>query len=66
MVLVEVDHIGLQTAQRRLERTVDVVARAEEAGATGFLHKEALTSPDLADAIHVLHANYVASVPDPE
>ncbi|HEX3807526.1 MAG TPA: response regulator transcription factor [Gaiellaceae bacterium] len=42
------------------------VARAEEAGATGFLHKEALTSPDLADAIHVLHANYVASVPDPD
>jgi DNA-binding NarL/FixJ family response regulator len=42
------------------------VARADEAGAAGFLHKEALTSPDLADAIHVLHANYVASVPDPE
>jgi CheY-like chemotaxis protein len=42
------------------------VARAEEAGAAGFLHKEALTSPDLADALHVLHANYVASVPDPE
>lgn len=42
------------------------VARAEEAGAAGFLHKEALTSPDLADAIHVLHANYVASIPDPD
>ena len=42
------------------------VARAEEAGAAGFLHKTALTSPDLADAIHVLHTNYVASVPDPE
>jgi DNA-binding NarL/FixJ family response regulator len=42
------------------------VARAEEAGATGFLHKEALTSPDLPDAIHVLHANYVSGVPDPE
>jgi DNA-binding NarL/FixJ family response regulator len=42
------------------------VARADDAGAAGFLHKEALTSPDLADAIHVLHANYVASVPDPE
>jgi len=42
------------------------VARADDAGAAGFLHKEALTSPELADAIHVLHANYVASVPDPE
>ena len=42
------------------------VSRADEAGAAGFLHKEALTSPDLADAIHVLHANYVAGVPDPE
>jgi len=42
------------------------VARAEEAGAAGFLHKTALTSPDLADAIYVVHTNYVASVPDPE
>jgi CheY-like chemotaxis protein len=42
------------------------VARAEDAGAAGFLHKDALTSPDIADAIHVLHTNYVASVPDPE
>jgi DNA-binding NarL/FixJ family response regulator len=42
------------------------VARAEDAGAVGYLHKDALTSPDLADALHVLHANYVNSVPDPE
>jgi DNA-binding NarL/FixJ family response regulator len=42
------------------------VSRAEDAGAAGFLHKEAWTSPDLADAIHVLHANYVAGIPDPE
>jgi DNA-binding NarL/FixJ family response regulator len=42
------------------------VARAEEAGATGYLHKDALTSPDLADALHVLHANYVSRVPDPD
>ena len=42
------------------------VARADEAGAAGFLHKEALTSPDLADALHVLHTNYVQSVPDPD
>jgi DNA-binding NarL/FixJ family response regulator len=42
------------------------VARAEAAGAAGFLHKEALTSPDLADALFVLHANYQRAVPDPE
>jgi DNA-binding NarL/FixJ family response regulator len=42
------------------------VARAEDAGAVGYLHKDALTSPDLADALHVLHANYLSSVPDPD
>jgi DNA-binding NarL/FixJ family response regulator len=42
------------------------IARAEDAGATGYLHKEALTSPDLADALHVLHTNYVSRVPDPD
>ena len=42
------------------------VARADAAGAAGFLHKDALTSPDLADALHVLHTNYVRSVPDPD
>ena len=42
------------------------VARADDAGAVGFLHKDALTSPDLADAIQVLHTNYQASVPDPD
>jgi DNA-binding NarL/FixJ family response regulator len=42
------------------------VARADEAGAAGFLHKDALTSPDLADALHVLHTNYVRDVPDPD
>jgi DNA-binding NarL/FixJ family response regulator len=42
------------------------IARAEDAGAVGYLHKDALTSPDLADALHVLHANYLNSVPDPE
>ena len=42
------------------------VARADSAGAAGFLHKHALTSPDLADALHVLHRNYVNRVPDPE
>jgi DNA-binding NarL/FixJ family response regulator len=42
------------------------VARADEAGAAGFLHKEALTSPGLPDALHVLHSNYLSSVPDPD
>jgi DNA-binding NarL/FixJ family response regulator len=37
----------------------DDVARADDAGAAGFLHKSALTSPDLADALHVLHSNFV-------
>jgi DNA-binding NarL/FixJ family response regulator len=40
------------------------VARADEAGAVGFLHKDALRSPDLAEAIFVLHANYVSGVSD--
>ena len=42
------------------------VARADAAGAVGFLHKEALTSPDLPEAIHVLHTNYLHHLPDPE
>jgi len=37
----------------------DDVGRAEEAGASGFLHKDALTSGDLGDAIDVLHRNYL-------
>jgi DNA-binding NarL/FixJ family response regulator len=44
----------------------DDVARADEAGASGYLHKSALTSPDLADALLVLHTNYESRVPDPE
>ncbi|HEU5372484.1 MAG TPA: response regulator transcription factor [Gaiellaceae bacterium] len=42
------------------------IGRADAAGAAGFLHKEALTSPDLADAIQVLHANFVSSRADPD
>ena len=41
------------------------VARAEDAGAVGYLHKGALTSPDLAGALEVLHTNYRNRVPDP-
>jgi DNA-binding NarL/FixJ family response regulator len=42
------------------------VARADEAGAAGFLHKDALTSPDLPAALHVLHTNHARAAPDPE
>jgi DNA-binding NarL/FixJ family response regulator len=35
------------------------VARADEVGAVGYLHKRALASPDLAEALQVLHANFV-------
>jgi DNA-binding NarL/FixJ family response regulator len=44
----------------------DDIGRADAAGAGGFLHKEALTSPDLPDAIQVLHTNYVSSRTDPD
>ena len=42
------------------------IGRADAAGAAGFLHKEALTSPDLPNAIEVLHTNYVSARPDPD
>jgi DNA-binding NarL/FixJ family response regulator len=42
------------------------IGRADEAGAVGFLHKEALTSPDLPEAIQVLHANYLGAPQDPD
>jgi len=35
------------------------VGRAEEAGASGFLHKDALTSGEIPDALDVLHRNYL-------
>jgi DNA-binding NarL/FixJ family response regulator len=44
----------------------DDVVRADEAGAGGYLHKSALTSPDLADALLVLHTNFLNRVPDPD
>jgi DNA-binding NarL/FixJ family response regulator len=44
----------------------DDVARADDAGAVGFLHKSALTSPELADALQVLHANYTSGISDPD
>jgi DNA-binding NarL/FixJ family response regulator len=44
----------------------DDVTRADEAGAGGHLHKSALTSPDLPDALLVLHTNFLSRVPDPD
>lgn len=44
----------------------DDVTRADEAGAGGYLHKSALTSPDLPDALLVLHTNFLSRVPDPD
>jgi DNA-binding NarL/FixJ family response regulator len=42
------------------------VARADQAGAVGYLHKSVLTSPELAEALLVLHANFVGGLPDPD
>jgi DNA-binding NarL/FixJ family response regulator len=41
------------------------VSRAEDAGASGFLHKDALMSGDLADALDVLHRNYLRDSVEP-
>src|SRR5262249_24552529 len=35
------------------------VARAQDAGAAGYLHKDAVTSGELCDALDVLHRNYL-------
>lgn len=42
------------------------VARAEAAGAAGFLHKRALTTRELPDALFVLHTNHERGLPDPD
>jgi DNA-binding NarL/FixJ family response regulator len=55
-------HVVIYTGSNEYED----VARADAAGAAGFLHKDALTSPDLADALIVLHRNRQSRVPDPE
>ena len=55
-------HVVIYTGSDQYED----VARADAAGAVGFLHKEALTSPDLPEAILVLHQNQRAGVADPE
>lgn len=55
-------HVVIYTGSSEYED----VGRADAAGAAGFLHKEALTSPDLPDAIQVLHTNYVSARTDPD
>jgi DNA-binding NarL/FixJ family response regulator len=55
-------HIVIYTASDEY----DDIARAEAAGASGFLHKDAVTSPELPNALYVLHTNYVRALPDPD
>jgi DNA-binding NarL/FixJ family response regulator len=55
-------HVVIYTGSDEYEN----VGRADAAGAAGFLHKEALTSPDLPDAIQVLHTNYLSGPADPD
>ena len=55
-------HVVIYTGSDEYEN----IGRADAAGAVGFLHKEALTSPDLPDAIQVLHTNYVSAPTDPD
>jgi two-component system response regulator DegU len=42
------------------------VLRAEAVGAEGYLHKEALGSPALAETLLVLHENHEHALPDPD
>lgn len=42
------------------------VGRADAAGVAGYLHKDALGSPDLADALAVLHENRRSGLPHPD
>jgi len=44
----------------------DDLVRAEDAGATGFLNKDAVPLPELADALYVLHTNHEHAYPDPD
>jgi DNA-binding NarL/FixJ family response regulator len=40
------------------------IGRAAEAGAAGYLHKTVLMSPDLPEALQVLHTNYRSAPTD--
>jgi DNA-binding NarL/FixJ family response regulator len=58
--LDSVQHVVIYTASD----DYDDLARAEAAGAAGFLHKDAVTSPDLPDALYVLHTNHERAFSD--
>jgi two-component system response regulator DesR len=53
-------HVVIYTGSDQYED----IGRAQEAGAAGYLHKTALMSPDLPEALQVLHANYIAAPAD--
>lgn len=55
-------HVVIYTGSAEYED----IGRADAVGAAGFLHKEALTSPDLPDAIEVLHTNFSRARTDPD
>ena len=55
-------HVVIYTGSAEYED----IGRADAVGAAGFLHKEALTSPDLPDAIQVLHTNFASTRTDPD
>ena len=55
-------HVVIYTGSSEYED----IARSEEAGAVGFLHKDALASPDLPEALHILHTNFVNRLPEPD
>jgi DNA-binding NarL/FixJ family response regulator len=56
----ERQHVVIYTGSAEYED----VGRADAVGAAGFLHKDALTSPDLPDAIQVLHTNFAGARTD--
>jgi DNA-binding NarL/FixJ family response regulator len=55
-------HVVIYTASKDYGN----IARAEAAGASGFLHKDAVPSSELPDALYVLHANHRRALADPD
>jgi len=55
-------HVVIYTGSDEFGKVVE----AEAAGAVGYLHKQALNSHDLPDALLVLHRNYELALPDPD
>jgi DNA-binding NarL/FixJ family response regulator len=53
-------HVVIYTASDDYED----IARGEAAGAAGFLHKDAVTSRELPDALYVLHTNHERALSD--